>query len=39
MRAVLPGEPQAKLQAVCTVKWAGTRIVVSIKAFQLEEFY
>jgi hypothetical protein len=30
MRAVLPGEPQAKLQAVCTGKWAETRVVVSI---------
>ncbi|MCJ1260826.1 regulator of (H+)-ATPase in vacuolar membrane [Lobaria immixta] len=27
MRVVLPGKPQAKLQAVCTAQWEGQRIV------------
>ena len=30
MRAVLPGKPEAKLQAVCTTSWNGRRLVVSI---------
>lgn len=29
MRVVLPGKPQAKLQAVCTAQWDGQRLVVS----------
>lgn len=28
MRTVLPGKPQAKLQAVCTALWEGQRLVV-----------
>lgn len=28
MRVVLPGKPQAKLQAICTTEWEGQRIVV-----------
>ncbi|KAL8784259.1 MAG: hypothetical protein Q9213_004081 [Squamulea squamosa] len=30
MRAILPGKPQARLQAVCTVEWEGLRLVVYI---------
>ncbi|KAI9681631.1 MAG: regulator of (H+)-ATPase in vacuolar membrane [Trizodia sp. TS-e1964] len=30
MRAVLPGKPQAKLQAVCTAQWDGRRTIVYI---------
>ncbi|KAL9584717.1 MAG: hypothetical protein Q9212_001949 [Teloschistes hypoglaucus] len=30
MRAILPGKPQARLQAVCTVQWEGLRLVVYI---------
>ncbi|MCJ1398065.1 regulator of (H+)-ATPase in vacuolar membrane [Xylographa trunciseda] len=30
MRAVLPGKPQATLQAVCTTQWNGKRLVVYI---------
>ncbi|KAL8775617.1 MAG: hypothetical protein Q9209_000113 [Squamulea sp. 1 TL-2023] len=30
MRAILPGKPQARLQAVCTVEWEGIRLVVYI---------
>ncbi|KAI9674117.1 MAG: regulator of (H+)-ATPase in vacuolar membrane [Caeruleum heppii] len=30
MRAVLPGKPQAKLQAVCVGQWADQRIIVYI---------
>lgn len=30
MRAVLPGKPQAKLQAVCTGFWAGRRLIIYI---------
>ena len=30
MRTVLPGRPQAKLQAVCTARWEGLRLVVYI---------
>jgi hypothetical protein len=30
MRAVLPGKPQAKLQAVCTGQYEGKRLIVSI---------
>jgi len=29
MRTVLPGKPQAKLQALCTAQWEGLRLVVS----------
>lgn len=29
MRTVLPGKPQAKLQAVSTVQWEGKRLIVS----------
>ena len=29
MRTILPGKPQAKLQAVCTAQWEGLRLVVS----------
>lgn len=28
MRVVLPGKPQAKLQAVCTAQWEDQRLVV-----------
>lgn len=28
MRTVLPGKPQAKLQALCTVQWEDLRLVV-----------
>ena len=31
MRAVLPGKPQATLQAVCTTRWNGKRLIVSGK--------
>ncbi|KAL9123438.1 MAG: hypothetical protein Q9187_000008 [Circinaria calcarea] len=30
MRAILPGKPQAKLQAVCTTQWIRKRLVVYI---------
>ncbi|KAI9736645.1 MAG: regulator of (H+)-ATPase in vacuolar membrane [Cirrosporium novae-zelandiae] len=30
MRAVLPGRPQAKLQALCTACWEGSRVVAYI---------
>ncbi|KAI9875830.1 MAG: regulator of (H+)-ATPase in vacuolar membrane [Pleopsidium flavum] len=30
MRAVLPGKPQAKLQAICTGQWEGQRLIVYI---------
>ena len=30
MRTVLPGRPQARLQAVCTAQWDGLRLVVYI---------
>ena len=33
MRAVLPGKPQAKLQAVVTALWEGQRLVVRIYKF------
>lgn len=28
MRAILPGKPQARLQALCTTEWEGLRLVV-----------
>ncbi|KAL8999434.1 MAG: hypothetical protein Q9169_001748 [Polycauliona sp. 2 TL-2023] len=30
MRAILPGKPQASLQALCTAEWEGLRLVVYI---------
>ncbi|KAL8692137.1 MAG: hypothetical protein Q9218_002779 [Villophora microphyllina] len=30
MRALLPGKPQARLQAVCTTQWEGLRLIVYI---------
>ncbi|KAL8665513.1 MAG: hypothetical protein Q9202_002218 [Teloschistes flavicans] len=30
MRAILPGKPQARLQAICTVQWQGLRLVAYI---------
>ena len=30
MRAVLPGKPQARIQAVDTVQWDGKRLVVGV---------
>lgn len=35
MRSVLPGKPQAKLQAVCTAQWEGLRLVVYISGSAL----
>jgi len=32
MRAVLPGKPQARLQAVCTGYWDGKEVIVSSEA-------
>jgi hypothetical protein len=33
MRAILPGKPQAKLQAITTGAWNGFRIVVRLTPF------
>ena len=40
MRAVLPGKPRAKLQAVCTGCWEGRRLIVRYWCFywRLEGF-
>lgn len=35
MRTVLPGKPQAKLQAVCTTQWEGLRLVAYISGSAL----
>ncbi|KAI9842429.1 MAG: regulator of (H+)-ATPase in vacuolar membrane [Sclerophora amabilis] len=35
MRAVLPGKPEAKLQAVCTGKWDGRRVIAYISGTSL----
>lgn len=35
MRTVLPGKPQAKLQAVCTTQWEGLRLIAYISGSAL----
>lgn len=38
MRAILPGKPQARLQALCTTEWEGLRLVVR-KFGSLSEYF
>ncbi|KAL8645036.1 MAG: hypothetical protein Q9226_007480 [Calogaya cf. arnoldii] len=35
MRAILPGKPQARLQALCTTEWEGLRLVVYVSGIGL----